>query len=281
MSLIKPLIRDEELINEVRQHKNDTQRFHLWWLGQSGFLLAWDGKLVLFDPYLSDSLTEKYKNTDKPHVRMSELVVKPELLKELNIVTSSHNHTDHLDGETLIPILKNNPSVTFIIPEANRAFVAARVGCDNSFPVGLDAGATFREGEFTFFGVPAAHNEIEKDEDGRHKFMGYVVRFGTWTIYHSGDTLWYEGMEDLLKPFNLDVALLPINGNDPARRVAGNLDAAEAALLGRKIGAKMVIPCHYDMFTFNTADPKSFVTEAKKLNQPYTVLQPGGRFEYA
>jgi len=71
---------------------------------------------------------------------------------------------------------------------------------------------------------------------------------------------------------------LPINGNDPSRGVAGNLDTREAAELGKAIGAGTVIPCHYDMFTFNTADPKDFEEEAKKISQPYIVLEQGGHF---
>jgi Predicted Zn-dependent hydrolases of the beta-lactamase fold len=78
------------------------------------------GKRILIDPYLSDSLTKKYAATGKPHVRMSECVMDPEVLKNISVVTSSHNHTDHLDAETLIPVLKNNHGIKFIIPEANR-----------------------------------------------------------------------------------------------------------------------------------------------------------------
>ena len=108
--------------------------------------------------------------------------------------------------------------------------------------------------------------------------MGYVIRFGKWRIYHSGDTLWFDEMVELLKPFEVDVALLPINGNDPARGVAGNLNAEEAARLGKAIEARIVIPCHYDMFTFNTADPKEFEKEAQKIGQPYRILEIGGHF---
>jgi L-ascorbate metabolism protein UlaG (beta-lactamase superfamily) len=87
-------------------------------------------------------------------------------------------------------------------------------------------------------------------------------------------------MVDLLKPFNVDVALLPINGNKPERKVAGNLDCKEAAVLGKAINAKVVIPCHYDMFSFNTADVNDFVKEAEKINQPYKVLQGGEIFSF-
>jgi L-ascorbate metabolism protein UlaG (beta-lactamase superfamily) len=276
---LKPaILKDEALLADAERFKTDKTNFHLWWLGQSGYLLQWKGKKILIDPYLSDSLTKKYATTNKPHVRMSERVVDPWLLKNILVVTSSHNHTDHLDGETLMPVLKNNPHIHFVIPEANRAFVAERVQCDKNFPIGLNDGDMHIIGDFSFYGIPAKHNDIERDEKGNCRFMGYVIQFADWTIYHSGDTLWFDDMVDLLKPFNVNVALLPINGNDPARGVAGNLGVKEAALLGKAIDADVVIPGHYDMFEFNTADPGDFANEAKNAGQRYAVLKHGERW---
>ena len=278
MSSLLPAYRKGiELQKEIQHAKanGNIHSFDIWWLGQSGFLIQWNKVLVLFDPYLSDSLTKKYLTTHKPHTRMSELVIEPQLLTGVDIVTSSHNHTDHLDADTLIPLLEVNSDIKFIIPEANRTFVVGRVKCDLQFPIGLNDGETFHYLGFTFHGVPAAHNELERDELGRCKYMGYVVKFGQWATYHSGDTLWYDSMIELLKPFQIDVALLPINGNDPARGAAGNLNVAEAAQLGKEIGAKVVIPHHYNMFTFNTADPKDFAREAEQRGQGYYVLKLG------
>ncbi len=277
-NLIPALKKNEELIEEMDSFLSEKEGFRLWWLGQSGFLLQWNGKRLLIDPYLSDSLTKKYAETDKPHIRMSELVVRPELLKNISVVTSSHNHTDHLDAETLKPVLKNNPKIKFIIPEANREFVADRVQCDLNFPMGMNAGDSVSIDGFTFIGVPAKHNELARDENGNCKFMGFVVRFGKYALYHSGDTLWFEGMVDLVKPYEVDVALLPINGNRPERKVAGNLNSTEAVALGKAIGAKYVIPCHYDMFTFNTADVDDFSKEAKAKAQGHKVLVGGAHF---
>lgn len=279
MSLIPAIKKNEALVEEMDSLLTDETRFYLWWLGQSGFLLQWKGKRALIDPYLSDSLTKKYLNTEKPHTRMSELVVRPELLRNITIVTSSHNHTDHLDAETLVPLLRNNPEIKFIIPVANRDFVAERVKCDRDFPIGLNDKQSVTIDAITFHGIPAKHNEIDRDEAGNCKYMGYVIEFDRYKIYHSGDTLWFDGMEDILKPFAVDVAILPINGNKPERKVAGNLDCIEAATLGKKINAKTVIPCHYDMFTFNTADVNEFVKEAKTIQQQVRVLRGGERFQ--
>jgi L-ascorbate metabolism protein UlaG (beta-lactamase superfamily) len=277
--MIKPLHQGESLAEEIRLAKQQGT-FHsmdIWWLGQSGFLIQWNKKCLLFDPYLSDSLSKKYANTNKPHERMSELVIDPSLLDCIDVVTSSHNHTDHLDGETLIPLFQKNKNIQFVIPEANRAFVVDRLKCEPDFPSGLTDGEEKTVAGFIFHGVPAAHNEIERDEQGRCKFMGYVVKVGKFSVYHSGDTLWYENMVDILKPFRVDVAFLPINGNEPARGVAGNLNCEEAARLGKEIQAKLVIPHHYDLFKFNTADPKEFEREARKVNQLYKVMRLGER----
>jgi L-ascorbate metabolism protein UlaG (beta-lactamase superfamily) len=279
MTLIPALKKDEALIAEMDEVLNDQERFYIWWLGQSGFLLQWKGDRILIDPYLSDLLSKKYADTDKPHIRMSERVVDAQLLKHISIVTSSHNHTDHLDGETLITVIRNNPGIHFLIPEANRKFVAERIECDAKFPIGSNAGHSVTIGNFTFHGIPAKHNEIERDENGNCKYMGYVIEFGNTRIYHSGDTLWFEQLVDVLKPFHVDLALLPINGNDPARRVAGNLNCKEAAQLAKAINAGCVIPCHYDMFHFNTTDVNEFAKEAGQIYQPYKILTGGGRFE--
>ncbi|MCB0669294.1 MAG: MBL fold metallo-hydrolase [Saprospiraceae bacterium] len=276
--MIKPILQGAALRHNMLDVDPESPDFLVWWLGQSGFLIHWQGAYLLLDPYLSDSLTIKYQNTDKPHIRMTELAIDPDLLDFIDVVTSSHNHTDHLDGDTLKSLIKNNPGLKMIIPEANRQFVVDRIECAFDWPHGLNENEKISVGPFKFYGIPAAHNLLERDEQGRCLFMGYIIQFGTWTIYHSGDTLWYDGMERLLRQFEIDVAFLPINGNKPERRVAGNLNAEEAARLGCEIGAKLVIPCHYDMFTFNTEDPARFAAAAEKIGQPYKILQCGEKW---
>lgn len=277
--LIKAYQKDQQLFNDIQSSIHQTEGFRIWWLGQSGFLIQYQGKHLLFDPYLSDSLTRKYAATDKPHNRVSELVIDPAQLDMIDVVTSSHNHTDHLDAETLLPIFDNNPSIRMVIPEANRAFVADRLKCEPDLPIGLNDNASIEIPPFKLYGVPAAHNALERDEAGRLKYMGYVAEFGPYKVYHSGDTLWYEGMVEILKPFKVDVAFLPINGNKPERKVAGNLNYEEAARLGKEIEAKLVIPHHYDLFEFNTEDPEKFVTKAEEYGTHYKVLRLGEKIE--
>ena len=279
--MIKPVLQDEAFLADVAQTRGDLENLNFWWLGQSGFLVQWQDRHLLLDPYLSDSLTRKYEQTAKPHVRMTERVVSPDRLNFIDVTTSSHHHTDHLDPETLGPLMKANPRMELVIPEANLEFVVNRLGIVAELPRGLDVGTAVNLAGFKIHGFPAAHNLVELDSSGRHKYLGYVVEAGPWRIYHSGDTKLFDGMEDGLREWNVDIALLPINGDLPERQVAGNLDGREASTLAKAAGIRLAIPCHYDMFEFNTASPDLFIATARSLSQRFRVLRCGERWSSA
>ena len=119
--MIRPLRAGEAFLADVRAASGPLD---LWWLGQSGFLVAYGGRHLLLDPYLSDSLTRKYADTDKPHVRMTERVIDPARLGFVDVVTASHAHTDHLDPDTLRAL----PDAVLVAPEAHRELAAERAG---------------------------------------------------------------------------------------------------------------------------------------------------------
>ena len=278
--MIKPVLQDDTFLEDVARAKKNPDQLHLWWLGQSGFLIQWQGHHLLLDPYLSDSLTKKYADTNKPHVRMTERVVAPEHLDFVDVVTSSHNHTDHLDGETLIPLWRSNPNLKVILSQANLHFAAERlqVPTERIIPIRAD-GEPIQIHPFIFQAIPSAHETLEQDEHGDHRFIGFIVQAGAWTIYHSGDCVPYDGLVDRLRNWKIDLALLPINGRDSRRGVAGNFSAGEAAQLGKQIHAGLVIPCHYEMFEFNTASPEGFFEFAETVGQKYQVLKCGERLD--
>lgn len=294
----EPFQSDDALIADIEGVRRRAGAVDFWWLGQSGFLVHHRGRWVLIDPYLSDSLTRKYANTDKPHVRMTRQVIEPGVLAsriwQPVSVTSSHAHTDHLDPETLRRLSVDK----FIAPRAilETAMERCRDPRTHTSPVfeGADDGSRHQIGPgIVVHGIASAHEQMDRDSAGRCKYLGFVFEFfpaleashgHVWamnkefTIYHSGDTILYDGLIEKLRPFKVDVALLPINGRAPERRVAGNLTGKEAALLAKKIRAKLVIPCHYDMFEFNTASPEEFIAECERLKQPYRVLGQGERW---
>lgn len=279
--MIIPAQKDDALLADIRSAPEDGGGFHLWWLGQSGFLLKWRDRHLLLDPYLSDSLTKKYAGTDKEHIRLTEPCLDPARLDMIDVVTSSHNHTDHLDAETLRPLAAANPGLTLVLPEANIEFARERLGAEPPLKyLGVDDAEKVWTGGFLFTGIPAAHNEIKRDAEGRCRYLGFIISFGEWTIYHSGDTLWHDALPGLLRAHQPDLVLVPINGNDPARRVAGNLNGTEAAALAKACGAGLAIPHHYEMFGFNTAAPDEFEHACQRLSQPCRVLHCGERLSW-
>lgn len=288
--LRRPALQDAAFLADVAAvGPAGRDAFHLWWLGQSGFLIHWQGAFALLDPYLSDSLTRKYHGTDKPHVRLTERVVAPERLGFVDVVTASHGHTDHLDPETLRPLAAANPSLRLVGPESLRGLMRERSGLPATQVLGLDAGAVpgpaaggvpdaVEVSPFRFQAVPSAHEGLDRDGDGRCLYLGLIVRFGPWSVYHPGDTVRYPGLAERVRALAPDIALLPINGRAPERRVAGNLWGDEAARLAQDIGARWVVPHHYDLFAFNTATPDLFESTCRRLGQPFRVLEAGERW---
>jgi L-ascorbate metabolism protein UlaG (beta-lactamase superfamily) len=230
---------------------------HLWWLGQSGFLVKVDDRFLLLDPYLSDSLTEKYAGTPTPHVRMTRCVVDPARLGFVDVVTASHGHTDHLDPVTLRAVRPR----ALVCPPGLRALAFERAGV---VPRVVEVDETVGVAGFDFTAVPAEH-------ESPGGAVGFVVGSGPWTLYHAGDTTAYPGLGERLRPFAPDVALLPINGK------VGNMDGREAARIAKEARAGVVVPCHFEMFEFNTASPDEFVAACAELRQPCRVLRAGER----
>ena len=278
--MIEPLLADAALLDDIEAAPQDHLLFHLWWLGQSGFLLQWNGSRLVFDPYLSEALTAKYADTSTPHVRISRRTIDPARLRSVTLVTSSHHHTDHLDRETLVPLLATNPDAALVAPRAWRELAASRIAPHERRLRPIDAGESAKIGPWQVSALPAAHERVEQDPEGFHRYLGYIVRFGEFAVYHAGDTVRYEGQAERLRAEGIDIAMLPINGRDPSRGVPGNMSGAEAARLAHDAAVRAAVPCHFDLFAFNTAPPDTFMQTAANLGQRVRLLKMGERFEW-
>jgi L-ascorbate metabolism protein UlaG (beta-lactamase superfamily) len=151
--------------------------------------------------------------------------------------------------------------------------------------VGIQPGDPIDVGGLTIRAVPACHGVTMDDaygfgetlSDGLIRFVGFVVDLGGVRIYHAGDTIHFDGMETMLEPLGIDVALLPINGRDAEREgrgIVGNLDHREAAWLGSAIGAGVVVPMHYDLFARNLGFPGALVETVGREFPDVPVVVP-------
>jgi L-ascorbate metabolism protein UlaG (beta-lactamase superfamily) len=277
--MIEPLRQGEELLREIEAAQPAPGSLCVWWTGQSGYLIKSRRGLLAIDLYLSEHLTDKYAGTDRPHVRMMRAPLRGHQLRSVDLVLASHKHSDHLDPGTLPGLLAASQAVV-ALPQSIREH-ARQLGLADDRLVGLTAGQTFERAGFRVRAIPSAHEGLDIDQAGRHLYLGFAVESDGLLLYHSGDSLAYDGLTGQLGAGPFDVLFLPINGRDKARRVPGNMTAGEAVDLATVVRPRFVVPHHYDMFTFNTVSVEVFAAEARRLPAGVVprILRCGERWE--
>jgi L-ascorbate metabolism protein UlaG (beta-lactamase superfamily) len=253
----------------------------LWWLGQAGFALRGNGATVLIDPFLAE-------HPD----RLVPPPFRPDQVGGVDIVAITHDHLDHLDEESLPALAEASPAARFVLPEplVNRL---ADLGISSDRVSGAQPDRPLELAGLTIDPVPASHGDDLRDgygfgldrSNGLYRYLGYVFDLGGVRVYHAGDTIPYDGMEERLSAFRVDVALLPINGRDAEREaqgIVGNLDEEEAADLAAAIDTDLLVPMHYDMFAANPGSPERLVALATQKHPELQVLVPSHtrRFVY-
>lgn len=278
--MIEPVRSGAELIREIEETTVPENGLAIWWLGQSGYLIKSSRGLLAVDLYLSEHLTRKYANTDKPHIRMTRAPMRGEDLTGVDLLLASHKHSDHLDPETAPAVLAASPKASLGLPEAIREH-ALGLGLPNDRLIGLDADSMLTAAGFLVRAIPSAHENFDRDEKGRYPYLGFIIESSGLRLYHSGDTLVYPGLVETLAAERFGALFLPINGRNPSRGVAGNMSVVEAVELATVARPRFVVPHHYDMFTFNTVPVADFEAEARRLpaGTEARVLQCGQRWE--
>lgn len=100
----------------------------VYWLGQAGFVFQAGGRRLLIDPYLSDTLADKYRGSATPHERMASPPIGLHGLGKVDLILATHHHTDHMDPGTLSPLAQAQPSLRFVVPRASRVEALNRIG---------------------------------------------------------------------------------------------------------------------------------------------------------
>lgn len=197
------------------------------WLGQAGLLFETEGKTIIVDPYLSDSV-EKIEPQNKRRVPVDKsfLDIKPD------IIVLTHNHLDHTDAETLKHYLTDNSNVLVLAP--SNAWQAVRKnfnGVSNNF-VMFNRHTVWTEENIRFVAVKAEHSDDAA--------IGFIMKSEGKKYYVTGDTLYNEEVFSDL-PNDIDYVFLPVNGR------GNNMNIADAKCFCERIGAK-AIPMHCGLF---------------------------------
>lgn len=241
------------LMREIRQFAVPRGAVAFWWVGQNGFLFkTHEGTVVGTDLYLTDSCT-RIAPPGMDFSRQVEILIPPEEL-DVDLFVCTHNHQDHTDPDT-IERLRHKDTVSFVGPHPS-CDVFARLGVESGriVPVWPDHVVELRD--VTIRGAFAMPTD---DSDLNH--LGYVFGFGgAPPVYMTGDTADCELLESARR-HEPQLMITVINGGFK------NLSHDQAAMLAGRIKPKLAVPCHYDMFADNAADPRQF-RSALKLRAP-------------
>ncbi len=224
------------------------------WLTQAGLLFENGNITVMVDPYLSNALAGKYPDRERKIP-----VDKSFLEKEPDVIIITHAHDDHLDPETLLPIIEGaKKRITFLAPE-NAYLALKKLGGKHNY-VMLNPHSVWSERGITFYAVHAEHSH--------RTASGYILDDGERTFYVSGDTLYnYDVIDDVneLVEDGVDFAFLPINGR------GNNMNAKDASDFAYEIGAKTAIPIHFGLF--DSISPESFDFDRALVLTPYETVE--------
>lgn len=195
------------------------------WLGQAGLLFETEGKKIVVDPYLSNSV-EKIEPHNKRRVAVDErfLKIKP------NIILLTHNHLDHTDPDTLKHYLTEDSDIC-VLASGNAWSTVRKFGGNNNY-VMFNRHTRWTEDGIKFTAVKAEHSDTCA--------IGIIIEAENKKYYITGDTLYNDEIfEDL--PQDIDYVFIAVNGR------GNNMNFCDAKAFCEKIGAK-AIPLHCGLF---------------------------------
>jgi L-ascorbate metabolism protein UlaG (beta-lactamase superfamily) len=219
-------------------------------LGHAAFELSDGDTSVLIDPFLTGN--------PKAAVAAEDLSPRAILL--------THGHADHL-GDTVSIATRARADVVAIVEIANEL---SEDGVERVSDPNIGGTVSFDWGSVKL--VPAWHSSMTPKGTASPP-AGLIVRFAGKTIYHLGDTALFSDLRLIGETETpIDVALMCIGGHY-------TMDRHDAVTAAKLIGAKQVIPCHYDTFPPIETDAQAFKSEVESAVgvSEVVVLAPGER----
>jgi L-ascorbate metabolism protein UlaG (beta-lactamase superfamily) len=215
-------------------------------LGHAGFELADGGDTtVLIDPFLSGN--------PKAAISADDAAATTILL--------THGHGDHI-GDTAAIAKRTGATAVAIVEIANEL---GEEGVDVRDP---NMGGTVKFDWGWVKLVPAWHTSTTPKGTANVP-AGLLINFQDTIVYHLGDTCVFSDLQLVGKRHPIDIALMCIGGHYTMDRV----DAVDAAEL---VGAKTVIPCHYNTFPPIETDAQAFKSDVESATRSNVViLEPG------
>lgn len=211
-------------------------------IGHASFLLQLGGLNLLIDPVFAHWLILVHR-LRRPGVRIKDL-------PPIDAILLTHAHMDHLNFPSLRKVIRRTVDQVgkppLVIVPKNVEDLVRSVGFSEVRSLEWWQSTDFGGIEITF--TPAQHWGARVLRDSHRGFGGYVLRHGSHSVYHCGDTGYFPGFTEVGKRLSPQIALLPIGAYSPEsfRRVHMTPEDAVQAFLD--LEARSFIPMHYGSF---------------------------------
>lgn len=212
----------------------DEEDLCVTWIGHASFLVRTKGMNILIDPNWANWL-KVIKRVRYPGLAIHDL-------PNIDLVLVTHAHFDHLDRKTLREIASAQP---IIVPDGVGNLVH-----DLGFKEihELSDWTSVKMGDMEITLTPCHHWGARMLHDSHRGFGGYHIQKGSRSIYHGGDSAYFDGFQEIGKRKDVEIALLPIGAYDPPSGREVHMNPEEAAQAFLDLNAKTMIPMHYGSF---------------------------------
>jgi L-ascorbate metabolism protein UlaG (beta-lactamase superfamily) len=211
-------------------------------IGHSSFLLQVHGRKLLVDPVFSKRLIV-LRRQRRPGVMVEEL-------PPIDVVLLTHAHMDHLDMASLRRVIRATRRLTgqppeVVVPRGVEDLVE-RLGFSRIHGLAWWEQIEVQGLKVTM--TPCKHWGARMFRDTHRGYGGYVVEGGGQSIYHSGDTAYFDGFSEIGAKLKPEVALLPIGAYFPDTYRSVHTSPEEAVRGFVELGAQQMVPMHYGTF---------------------------------
>lgn len=240
---IAPRAAPADLLTQVDRAAIEPGQVALWYVGGAGYIVRSPEATIYIDPFIGPS--------DERWVRLIAPPFDPMTVGRCDLILSTHEHRDHCDPEALRPMLASTSAP--LAGPGSSIDLARGLGWPDDRLRALGWGDTLTVKDVRITAVRA-------NDPMASGCNGYVLECGGLTIVNMGDTLWYDEIGQELRRWRVDVICLSVAENPvDATYYMSEVDAARIA---RDVGARVLMPHHFDLWAWVALDPRRIASVA-------------------